>query len=265
MWVFTSIVLMSKLTILASSYKAEKYLKEYFNSAENQIFKDFEITCEAVQPSPQELKIFNKAVKKYSFINLKIHNEKISLPEAWNKSLNRSKSELICIWNLDDLRTIDSLLKMVNVFQQDKSIEFLYGNYTVVNKFKKTRGNYINESGRENELKKSMILGPFFMFRRTVLEKVGFFDEQLISGADYDFAMRLARSCKGQHLDHNLGFYLNNRSGLSTKSDSLQEIERTVVEIRYNLEIINKSLIKKAQSMYNISQYNFNDKFEDIM
>ena len=32
------------------------------------------------------------------------------------------------------------------------------------------------------------------MFRRSVLESIGKFDEQLISGADYDFAMRLLES-----------------------------------------------------------------------
>ena len=90
------------------------------------------------------------------------------------------------------------------------------------------------------------------MFKRSILEKIGYFDEQLLSGADFDFAMRLGRHGHGRHIDHNLGYYLNDRSGLSTKVNSLQEIERTVVELRYGLNPINKSLIEKAKQEYEI-------------
>ena len=87
---------------------------------------------------------------------------------------------------------------------------------------------------------------------KSILEKIGCFDEQLLSGADFDFAMKLARSGNGKHIDFNLGFYLNDRSGLSTNENSLQEIERTVVELRFGLNPLNKSLIEKAKKEYKI-------------
>ena len=60
---------------------------------------------------------------------------------------------------------------MVKVFDENSEVDFVYGNYTISNKFKQKKGNYINESGRENELQKAMILGPFFMFKRSILKK----------------------------------------------------------------------------------------------
>jgi len=243
---------MAKLTVLTSAYKAEKYIKEYLKSVLSQTYKDFEIAIELVKPSSKELKIFRKAQKKYKFLNLNIHEEKISLPKAWNESIKRTNSELICIWNVDDIRTPESLKKMVKVFDENSKVDFVYGNYTISNKFKQKKGNYINESGRESELQKSMILGPFFMFKRSILEQIGYFDEQLLSGSDFDFAMRLGRYGHGKHICYNLGYFLNDRSGLSTKKNSLQEIERTVVEIRYGLDPINKSLVEKANKDYEI-------------
>ena len=148
---------------------------------------------------------------------------------------------------------------MINLLNRDKSIDFVYGNYYIVKKFKKFKGKYINESGRESELKKSMILGPFFMFRRKVIQSINMFDEQLISGADYDFAMRLARNFKGEHINYNLGYYLNSGDGLSTSKSSLQELERTVVELRYNLEVLNNNLILDAQKKYDIKNIVVND------
>jgi len=249
---FVNINQMVKLTVLTSAYNSEKYLKQFLKSANAQIFKNFEIALELVEPSSKELNILNKAKKKYEFINLNVHEKKISLPKAWNESINRTKSELICIWNTDDIRTKESLNKMVNVFNIKKEVDFVYGNFTISNKYKQKKGSYINQTGKENELKKSMLLGPFFMFRRRILEKIGIFDEQLLSGADYDFAMRLGRHGHGMHLDYNLGYYLNDRSGLSTKANSLQEIERTVVELRYGIDPINKSLIDTAKKSYKI-------------
>ena len=64
--------------------------------------------------------------------------------------------------------------------------------------------------------------------------------------------MKLARYGYGKHINYNLGYYLNDRSGLSTKANSLQELERTVVELRYRLNPINKTLIEKAKQEYEI-------------
>ena len=243
---------MVKLIVITSVYNSEKYIKEFFKSVALQTYKDFEIAVELVKPSSKEIKLFQKAQKKFHCLNLNYYEEKISLPKAWNEAIKRTKSQLICIWNVDDMRTPESLSKMVDIFDSNNEVDFVYGNYTVINKFRSKKGSFKDESGREHELKTAMILGPFFMFKRSVLEKIGYFDEQLLSGADYDFAMRLGRYCHGKHIDFNLGYYLNERSGLSTKKNSLQEIERTVVEIRYGLDPINKSLIEKAKKEYKI-------------
>ena len=80
-----------------------------------------------------------------------------------------------------------------------------------------------------------MILGPFFMFKKSVCNKIGFFDEQLKSSLDFDFAIRLAYHFSGKHLNKNLGYYLNEGKGLSTTKNSLQEIETNVIYLRYGL------------------------------
>jgi len=99
------------------------------------------------------------------------------------------------------------------------------------------------------ELTRGMTIGPFFMFRRTSLEKSGMFDEQLKSGADFDLAIRLAI--------HNpnvicapgiLGYYLDEGKGASTNGDGKQPTERTLIEIRYGIyDKIDKTWIQKTQ------------------
>ena len=119
---------------------------------------------------------------------------------------------------------------MVKIFDTKPEIDFVYGNYKIVDKYKSKKGNYINEINREGELTYSMILGPFFMFRRDVLDVIGKFDEQFISGADYDFAMRLGRHCKGYHLNSNLGYFLNLGKGLSTKETLYKKLKEPLLK-----------------------------------
>ena len=87
----------------------------------------------------------------------------------------------------------------------------------------------------------------FFMFKKSVIEKCGTFDEQFKSGGDMDFAMRLGRKCKGVHTNKVLGVYLDEGTGLSTGSE-LQPLERTVIERRYGLNILEPRFVEKSLS-----------------
>jgi hypothetical protein len=124
----------------------------------------------------------------------------------------------------------------------------------------------VDETGRENELTTAMILGPFFMFRKSVIEKCGAFDEQFKSGGDLDFAMRLARNFDGIHTNKVLGVYLDEGTGLSTGSE-LQPLERTVIELRYGLNILEPEYIEKAKNydLQNITVKNSKTPVKDLV
>jgi hypothetical protein len=78
-----------------------------------------------------------------------------------------------------------------------------------------------------------MAAGPFFLFPRSHLKKVGLFDEQFKSGADYDLIQRLLTIGNPASTNNLLGYYLDEGLGASTRPNSLQPVERTVIEIRY--------------------------------
>ena len=60
--------------------------------------------------------------------------------------------------------------------------------------------------------------------------------------------MRLAFNGKGLHLPINLGYYLNEGLGQSTKPDSKQPLERTVIELRYGIRVLEPQLVPYTQS-----------------
>jgi GT2 family glycosyltransferase len=136
---------------------------------------------------------------------------------------------------------------MAKTLDDNPDVDFCYGNYLVVSSFGSQYGYLVDETGKENLLTKGMVLGPFFMFRKSAIKKCGLFDEQLVSGADFDLALRLAFNGKGKHIPHILGFYLNEGMGASTRPNSKQPLERTVIELRYGLNVLEPSYIDDAK------------------
>jgi len=239
---------MTKVSTITPCYNMSKYMKGFLDNLSTQTHKDLEIVLDHNDPSEEEVKM----VEEYNEQHDNILHIKVDGVDPIGTSMNRcieyATGDYLCIWNVDDLRTPDSIEVMAKALDENPDVDFVYGNYIIVPKFGSVEGQYVDETGREDELTTGMILGPYFMFRKSLLEKSGVFDEQLVQGADYDLALRLAFNAKGLHLPINLGYYLNEGLGQSTKPNSKQPIERTVIELRYNIRVLEPHLVPYTRS-----------------
>ena len=234
---------MTKVSTITPCYNMSKYMKGFLDNLSTQTHKDLEIVLDHNDPSDEEVKLVEEYNEQYDNI-LHIKVEGVDpIGTSMNRCIEYATGDYLCIWNVDDLRTPDSIEVMAKALDENPDVDFVYGNYVIVPNFGGTEGQYVDETGREDELTTGMILGPYFMFRKSILEKSGVFDEQLVQGADYDLALRLAFNGKGLHLPINLGYYLNEGLGQSTKPNSKQPIERTVIEMRYNIRVLEPQLM----------------------
>ena len=238
---------MTKVSTITPCYNMSKYMKGFLDNLSTQNHKDLEIVLDHNDPSDEEVKLVEEYNEQYDNI-LHIKVEGVDpIGTSMNRCIEYATGDYLCIWNVDDLRTPDSIEVMAKALDENPDVDFVYGNYVIVPNFGGTEGQYVDETGREDELTTGMILGPYFMFRKSILEKSGVFDEQLVQGADYDLALRLAFNGKGLHLPINLGYYLNEGLGQSTKPDSKQPIERTVIELRYNIRVLEPHLVPETR------------------
>ena len=234
---------MTKVSTITPCYNMSKYMKGFLDNLSTQTHKDLEIVLDHNDPSDEEVKLVEEYNEEYDNI-LHIKVEGVDpIGTSMNRCIEYATGDYLCIWNVDDLRTPDSIEVMAKALDDNSDVDFVYGNYVIVPNFGGTQGQYVDETGREDELTTGMILGPYFMFRKSILEKSGVFDEQLVQGADYDLALRLAFNGKGLHLPINLGYYLNEGLGQSTKPNSKQPIERTVIELRYRINVLEPHLV----------------------
>ena len=85
-----------------------------------------------------------------------------------NRCIEYSSGDYLCIWNVDDLRTPNSIEIMAKTLDENPEVDFVYGNFIVVSSFGSTEGKVVDETGREDELTSSMILGPFLWLENLV-------------------------------------------------------------------------------------------------
>ena len=251
-----------EVSTISPCYKMGNYLETFLELLPKQtFFNKMEVVLDHNEPIQKEIELVKRFQRKHPNRLKHIIVKKVDpIGVSMNRCINFSKGKYLTIWNIDDLRTDNSIELQYNEIKK-KKIGFVCGNFTNVKKFGSINGKITrNKIFNKNELTQSMLLGPFFMFKKKICKKIGLFDEQLLSGADFDFAIRLALFSKGKMIDKNLGYYLNNQQGASTRKDSLQPLEANFIYMRYGIfHKLDKNNIYKIMR-YNINNFFFNNK-----
>ena len=250
---------MTKVSTITPCYNMSKYMKGFLDNLSTQTHKDLEIILDHNDPTDEEITLVEDYNKEHDNIFHIVVEGVDPIGVSMNRCIEFATGDYLCIWNVDDLRTPDSIEIMANVLDENPDVDVVYGNYNIVSRFGETNGQYVNVEPHIPELKTGMILGPFFMFRKSLIKKSGLFDEQFTCGADYDLALRLVRNGKAHFMPDILGYYLNEGLGQSTRPDSKQPIERTAIELRYNTSVIDQSLVGVAQENYDIENISIDD------
>lgn len=226
------------VSVIVPVLNMDEYLDRFLAELEQQtLFDNTEIIMDLNNPSDYTLQIVKKYKARYKqkfIVNSQNHIDLIAV--SMNRCISMASGRYIAIWNADDLRTPTSLEQQLDVFSMDKAITAVGGPFKIVPSFGQSEGRLITiDDVDSKEFLRGMYLGPFMMFDSKALSKVGLFDEQLRSGADYDLAIRLARGGKLGFTADLLGFYLDAGLGASTRPNSVQAIERSVIELRYGV------------------------------
>lgn len=227
-----------KVSTITPCYKMGDYIAKFLEELQYQtLFPNFEVVLDHNDPNDWEVELVKAYIKKYPLGVIKhiITRPVVPIGTSMNMCIKEASGEYLTIWNVDDLRTPESLENQMKVLDKNLDISIVNTNFKTVTKFGSKDGLQIDHTiYPESEYKRGMILGPFFMFRKSICKKAGYFDEQLKSGADFDFAIRLAYNGKIMFSEGNGGYYLNEGKGAST-SGNKQSIEKTFIYLRYGI------------------------------
>ena len=184
------------VSIIVNCFNGEKYLRESLNTIVAQTYKNWELIFCDNQSTDNSKKIF------YSYKNKKFKYFKtkkfVSLYEARNFAISKSKGEFLSFLDVDDLWQKNKLEEQIKFFKNPK-VGVVYGNLFILKKNKKKI--YYKKKLKEgfiyNELIKNYTVGILTTIIRKQLlfkEKIFFNNKYNIIG-DFDLFLRLAKKC----------------------------------------------------------------------
>jgi glycosyltransferase involved in cell wall biosynthesis len=115
--------------------------------------------------------------------------------DAINKGMRRARGDIVAYLNSDDVYLPGALKKVLDVFERHPEIDFVYGDF-----------NAIDEQGHLIDRIKTIpydpqiliydanyICQPASFYRRSLLERIGLFDDSLRFLMDYEFFLRASK------------------------------------------------------------------------
>jgi len=211
------------VSTLTSCYKGEKYLPLFLEKLPEQTaFDRLEVVIDLNEPSDEELRLVREFQEKYpGRLKYTVQEKVVPYSASWNNCIRAASGEYLAIWNIDDLRTPRSIEAQARVLDERPDIGIVHGRYKVVPSFGSTEGPYQDRTKLpKSEATRRFMFGPFYMFRRSLLERAGMIDEQFRSSADLDHCIRLALNADFTSTDEDLGYYLMANRGLSNNPTS---------------------------------------------
>lgn len=131
--------------------------------------------------------------------------------EAWNLGIRSSKTKYVTNANSDDRLVPCALKKMADILDKESTYGVVYSNVNIVKEIDGVPvGRYTWKEGGLAELMRGCFLGPMPMWKKTLHDRYGYFDEEYKSAGDYEFWLRLASNgVKFYHIrDEVMGTYL---------------------------------------------------------
>src|SRR4030066_502705 len=227
------------ISIVSTAYRSEKYLKNFFRYITN--FKNFdEVFCILILNDPSELErsICDIYQEKFpNHFNCIILKQRETIAQSLNRGFCLVETPFVTYIDVDDQRTPNSLLDQKETLLKNEAVDYTYGNLIEVKNQGLIKGKKINVIEFErNEFTRGCYVNAVHFFRKSVFEKIGYWDEQFKSGGDFEFQARAAAAgVLFKKTNATLLYYTKEENSKSASSNILQPIERTVIELRYGI------------------------------
>ncbi len=228
-----------KLTVITSVFNSEFFLDSFFEDILKQtIFQDCEFFFLDANSKDDSRKKILKLVSEYDNIQYFNVGDK-NIYKTWNIGVVLSKTEFLTNWNTDDRRLPDSLEKQYNFLIENPEIDLCYGETLWVDtpNLKTEKCNQLNRTPCFDATMESMFQfnSPHClpMWRKSIHNKYGLFDENLFSAGDYEMWLRaLSKGSKFGRLNDVVGSYYRNPKGISSNPENLDRAVEEVMAVR---------------------------------
>jgi len=245
-----------KISLVTSIFKADEYIEQFMDDITRQtIFKD---KCEWIIINPNspgnEEEVIKRYIEKYpDNIIYKRLDYDPGIYDTWNMGIQMANGEYITNANADDRKAINSVEEHAKALYQNPETDLVYADSYIAKESNKRwediRSDWQKYNFEQFSLEAMLRGNPPHnnpMWRKSVHDKNGYFDQKYKSAGDWDFWLRCAfNDSKFMKINDTLGVYYFNPVGMSTnpEHDSWKKQHEKEIFMKY-LEIYQERMNK---------------------
>ena len=223
-----------RVSIITSVYNGDEFIEGFLkNITEQTIFHECElIMVNANSPGHEEATI-KEYMSKYPNITYVKLKQDPGIYAVWNLAIKRASAKLVSNANLDDLSDPKALEIQVKELEAHPEIDLVYSGYLVTPIPNDTLTNKqvqrLTVDPPEFSLKnmKQCLPGPRPVWRKSLHEPYGYFNETFFSAGDAEMWVRAAaRGSRFKKIPRFLTLFYENPKGLSTDKDDKKTRQR---------------------------------------
>lgn len=244
---------MPLVSIITPCYNYGRYLSETLDSLLSQTYQNWEciIVNDGSSDDTEDVALKYVAVDD-RFVY--VHQENKGLPGARNTALARAKGKYIQLLDADDLIERDKLLLQVELMENTGNIDLVYSSMMLFNSNAKIReftpfvlSNNVQPSGKNESIITALVDDTFFLpgcviFRRSLYEQVGSFNESLYGLEDWNYWSRAALLGKEFFGDKRVGTRLLCRDHDANMSKAYVKMLKSRIQARSHIIKVTKEL-----------------------
>ena len=258
-----------KISVLTSLYNCEDFLQGYFHAlAKIEGTEQIEVLLLHNAPQEKELAIIGEHLPSFDFVRHIIIPERETLYRTWNRGIQLSEGEYITVWNVDDVRFPGSIIQQAEALDNNPQAAISYGDIWISRQYGVPGGikskNLVFDSSSQKEFLLEYYVSCFQMWRKSIHQTIGYYDEQFKCIADFDFQIRAALHFPFVKIEDTLGIYLEDQPH-KLSYNGLQPYEHNVLYLRYgNCKYLNFFLLPKTKKEYQSKRILIFDEWKDF-
>lgn len=220
---------MPKISVVLPVYNGSAYLKDSVESVLNQSHTDFELIIIDDCSTDNSAAIAQYYEKRDERVLYFRNNINLKLPESLNKGFSHATGEYWTWTSCDNLYMPDAFEKLLKEIESDQTIGLVYASMHIINESNENAG--FIESGPAEDIIFRNVVGACFLYRKSIADKIGFYDKSLFLCEDYEYWLRIAclseikpfHSCLYQYRIHMDSLSHNNEKEIIEKGISVQK------------------------------------------
>ncbi|MDP3889521.1 MAG: glycosyltransferase [bacterium] len=224
-----------RVSIITSMYKGDMFIQGFLADIVQQIiFDECELILVNANSPDHEEDIIKEYCKKYPNIRYIKLTHDPGIYSVWNFAIKSARAAYITNANIDDRLSPHCYELHAHALDTNPEIDLVYSDYYWSNKPNETFEEIDKAQATRSVLpefsKKAMcycLPNNHPMWRKSMHDKYGFFDESYKRVGDYEMWLRaVSQGALFKKVSEILGVYYFNPKGLSTDSNSLAQLQQ---------------------------------------